>query len=338
MLDDGKHLLAHSYDDITSVENLLGAWREFVRGKRKKKDVQEFQHALMDNVLELHAELANGTYTHSDYHAFKISDPKPRDIHKASVRDRLLHHAIYRCLYPVFDRTWIADSYSCRDNKGTHRAMNRFRAFGRIVSKNSTRTCWVLKCDVRKFFASIDHVRLLEIVASHVDDARTVELISKVVGSFQSTEPGKGLPLGNLTSQLLVNVYMNQFDQFAKHRLKARHYVRYADDFVLMSEDRALLERQVPFIEEFLRTRLHLSLHPDKVSIGTLAAGVDFLGWIHFPDHRVLRTSTKKRMLRNLSEERSEARLQSYQGLLSHGNAGKLSTTYLGEKEKNGVS
>src|SRR3989338_1745832 len=125
----------HTYEDIISVENLLLAWQEFLCGKRNKRDVQEFQYRLMDNVLELHADLQNKTYRHGGYTHFKISDPKPRDIHKASVRDRLLHHALYRQLYPFFDRTFIADSYSCRLRKGIHRAMNRFRAFCYKASK-----------------------------------------------------------------------------------------------------------------------------------------------------------------------------------------------------------
>lgn len=278
----------------------------------------------MDNILLLHRELKMGAYKHGGYYAFKISDPKPRDIHKALVRDRLLHHAIYRQLYPFFDRKFIADSYSCRENKGTHRAMNRFRAFGYKVSRNNTRTCWVLKCDIRKFFASIDQKVLLQIVSKHIVDKRVNALIQNVVGSFP-----KGLPLGNLTSQLLVNVYMNEFDQFCKHTLRAKHYIRYADDFVFMSGDKKSLEALLPRVAEFLETRLALQLHPDKVYIKTLSSGVDFLGWIHFSTHRVLRTSTKKRMLRNLTDNRNEARLQSYRGLLSHGNAHQLSTAHL---------
>lgn len=132
MLYDGKNgrsRCTHTYEEVISVENLLGAWQEFVAGKRARKDVQEFEHAFMDNILSLHEDLANGTYTHSPYYAFKIADPKPRDIHKAAVRDRLVHHALYRSLYPFFDRTWTSDSYSCRDNKGIHRAMDRFRLF-----------------------------------------------------------------------------------------------------------------------------------------------------------------------------------------------------------------
>ena len=228
------------------MENLLAAWQEFVKGKRKKKDVQEFQHCLMDNVLGLHRELAAGTYRHGGYKAFKISDPKPRDIHKALVRDRLLHHALYRKLYPFFDRTWIADSYSCRKGKGTHRAMNRFRQFAYTVSKNHTRTCQVLKCDIRKFFAFTDQRCAIEVVSQSILDKRVASLITEVVSSFCSCCPHtpnihdradrcirKGLPLGNLTSQLLVNVYMNEFDRYVKHKLKAKYHIALRGCFVL---------------------------------------------------------------------------------------------------------
>src|SRR3989344_1380592 len=150
-----RKIFAHTYDDIISVENLLEAWKEFLRSKRGKQDVQEFQADLMHNILALHHDLVAKTYCHGGYHHFKISDPKPRDIHKASVRDRMLHHALYRVLYPHFDKKFIADSYSCRIGKGTHKAMNKFRAFAYQVSKNHTRTVWVLKRDIRKFFASI---------------------------------------------------------------------------------------------------------------------------------------------------------------------------------------
>ncbi len=136
-----KTRLVHPYEDIISIENLLAAWKEFVRGKRGKPDVQQFQLRLMENILTLHRDLKEGSYYHGSYHAFKINDPKPRDIHKATVRDRLLHHAIYRKLYPFFDRIFIADSYSCRKAKGMHKAMNRFRSFAYKVSRNHTRTC-----------------------------------------------------------------------------------------------------------------------------------------------------------------------------------------------------
>ena len=310
----------HPYQYIISLENLLAAWQEFVRGKRQRQDVQEFVFRFMDNILLLHRDLAAKTYRHSVYEAFNISDPKPRNIHKAAVRDRLIHHALYRVLYPFFDRTFIADSYSCRVNKGTHRALNRFREFSYQVSRNHTRTCWVLKCDIRKFFASIDQTVLMKIVREYIPDQDILWLLSEIVGSFYSTRLGVGLPLGNLTSQLLVNVYMNRFDQFMKHKLKAKYYIRYADDFVILSHDRLWLESILPILEGFLLDRLSLRLHSNKISISTMASGVDFLGWVHFPTHRVLRTATKRRMFKRLCEQSSSQAKQSYLGLLSHGN------------------
>lgn len=166
----GLNRFSHTYDDIISVENLLEAWKEFKKGKKLRKDVQEFELRLMENILSLHNDLAQKTYKHSSYSPFNISDPKPRNIHKAVVGDRLLHHAIYRILYLFFDRTFIADSYSCRLNKGTHKALSRFKEFAYKVSKNNTKTCWILKCDIKKFFASIDHISLQYIVVKYVGD------------------------------------------------------------------------------------------------------------------------------------------------------------------------
>ncbi len=317
--------ISHTYDDIISIDNLLDAWKEFIKGKQKKKDVQAFEYNLIENISTLRSELVSGTYRHGPYTHFKISDPKPRDIHKASVRDRLVHHAIYRVLYPFFDRRFINDSYSCRIEKGAHRAMNTFRRYAHRASENHEKTLWVLKCDIRKFFASIDQDILLAILRKHLSDSSTVNLLRNVIDSFHSTAVGKGLPLGNLTSQLLVNIYMNEFDQFAKHTLKVRHYIRYSDDFVILSKDKEWLIKTLPYMVVFLRDRLKLEMHPNKVSISTFGSGVDFLGWGHFVDHRVLRTSTKRRMLKALRGNPSEATIMSYRGMLSHGNAYKLS-------------
>lgn len=296
-----------------------------MRGKKYKKDVAEFSLNLSRNIFGLHEELRTKTYRHGAYEAFSISDPKPRSIHKAMVRDRLLHHAIYRVLYPHFDKKFIYDSYSCRHGKGTRRALDRFRQFTWQVSHSGSRVCWVLKCDVRKFFASIDQVTLLEIVKKHIVDADTLWLIRTVVASFQSTGPGKGLPLGNLTSQLLVNVYMNEFDQYMKHGLRQKYYIRYADDFVIMHHDRGVLMEVLPKVHDFLEDRLKLSLHPNKVFIETASSGVDFLGWVHFFDHRVLRTATKRRMFQKIKGSQGKPEVvQSYLGLISHGNGKKL--------------
>jgi len=312
------------YKDIISVENLLSAWQEFLRGKGKRNDVAIFSLDLSKNIYSLHQDLLYKRYEHGPYSAFNISDPKPRNIHKACVRDRLLHHAIYRVLYPYFDKKFIYDSYSCRNLKGTHMAMRRFRRSSDEFSKKHM-ICWVLKCDIKKFFASIDHSILVAILRKHIADEDTIWLIEQVINSFSSTEKGKGLPLGNLTSQLLVNIYMNEFDQYIKHELKVKYYIRYADDFVLIHQNKQQLITNVRYIVCYLNDELKLKLHPNKVSIKTIASGIDFLGWKHFPDHRVLRTATKRRMFNKLTEKNYQKEtLQSYLGLLKHGNTLKI--------------
>jgi len=314
----------HKYQDIISLDNLLVAWKEFRNGKRSRKDVQVFEHNLMGNIFQLHEDLETKSYKHSKYTVFKISDPKPRVIHKATVRDRLFHHALYRTLYPFFDRKFIADSYSCRVNKGSHPALNRFREFFFKVSKNNTRTVWVLKCDIKRFFASIDHGILIGMLRESILDDSLIWVLSEVINSFDLSG-GKGIPLGNLTSQLFANIYMDKFDKFVKHILRVEFYLRYADDFVFMSHNKNELVGSLPMIKEFLWEILRLELHEDKTMLKTVASGIDFLGWVHFPDRRVLRTATKRRMFRNIVyKDGDKETSQSYLGLISHGNTYKL--------------
>jgi retron-type reverse transcriptase len=248
------------------MENLLATWEKFLRGKRRRKDVILFQAKLGDNLANLYRSLADNTYKHGPYLTFNISDPKPRKIHKATVRDRVVHHLLHKELYPYFEKRFIYDSYSCRKEKGVHRALNRFKFFAGQVSKNNSRTCYVLKCDIRKFFASVDHETLVKILKRHTEDQNIICLLDKIISSFYTTRPGVGLPLGNLTSQLLANVYMHEFDMFMKQGLRVKHYIRYTDDFIILSEDKKYLDELLPPIEEFLRTKLKLSLHENKVS------------------------------------------------------------------------
>ncbi|MFH1667607.1 MAG: reverse transcriptase/maturase family protein [Candidatus Komeilibacteria bacterium] len=318
-----KKQLLISYEDIISLDNLLSAWEEFIVGKKSKLDVQKFSFDLMNNILALHKDLVNNKYSHGGYYAFYITDPKLRHIHKASVRDRLLHHAIYRQLYPFFAKTFIADSYSCQLNKGTHRAINRFREFSYKVTRNNTRTGWVLQCDIKRFFDSIDHEILIDILNEYILDKRIMYLLINIITSFESSV-GKGLPLGNLTSQLFVNIYMNRFDQFIKHKLKIKYYIRYADDFIFFSQDKQWLLNMVKDIKGFLFNELKLTIHPQKFFLQTINSGVDFLGWVHFPDHRVLRNKTKRRMIRKAKNNAKPESLASYLGLLQHGSCYKI--------------
>lgn len=314
-----------TYDSIISVANLLISWQEFLRGKKKRQDVARFSIRFIDNILKLHSDLLDKTYRHGQYYAFKINDPKPRDIHKAKVSDRILHHAVYRMLYPYFDNKFIYDSYSCRNDKGTHKAIDRFRFMARKVSHNNKRTAWILKGDIRKFFASIDHTVLMGILESFIVDKDVLWLLQNIIGSFNTkNELGKGLPLGNVTSQIFINIYMNELDQFIKRKLKVRYYIRYADDFVILHTNKKYLINLIPKISEFLEKELKLSLNQNKVFIKTLSSGIDFLGWVNFPHHRVLRTTTKRRMFKKLKKHCSKELLVSYLGLLKHGNTYKL--------------
>lgn len=317
--------MTHSFEEIISLENLCLAWREFIVGKKSKLDVQIFANDLMDNIVSLHEDLTSRTYQHGGYVSFFVNDPKRRHIHKASVKDRLLHHAVHRIVYPFFSKTFIADSFSGQDNKGVHKAISRFKSMVGKVSKNHTTGCWILKCDIKKFFASIDHEILLNILNEYILDKDIIWLLKNIVESFQN-----GLPLGNLTSQLFANVYMNVFDQLVKHKLKIKHYIRYADDFVFLSRDKLWLENIIPQTRKFLSEKLKLTLHPDKMFLRTIFSGMDFLGWVNFPKHRILRAATKFRMFFRVKERATHETLQSYLGLLKHGNTAKTRQELLG--------
>lgn len=175
------------YCEITSIENIHKAWKGFIKNKKNSKDVAEFKIHLIAYIMDLHLDLKSKSYTHSTYHHFKLCDPKPRDIHKASVKDRIVHHLLYNALYTHFDKKFIYDSYSCRINKGTHKAIIRFEHFHRKVSCNYTKQCYILKCDIRKFFATIDHEILKVILAKQIEDKDILNLLGKIIDSFNTT-------------------------------------------------------------------------------------------------------------------------------------------------------
>nr|AQS34447.1 hypothetical protein [uncultured bacterium] len=287
------------YEDVISIENLFQAWNEFKKGKRAKKDVQIFARYLEDNLFELYFKLKSRTYRHGVYHSFYVHDPKRRHIHKASVEDRIVHHLLYKFIYGLFDKTFIYDSYSCRLEKGTHKAVRRLATLVRKVSKNYTAGCWVLKCDVKKFFASINHKILLVLLTRKIKDKKVLWLLGEIVNSFDSEfGKGRGVPLGNLTSQIFANIYLNEFDQFVKHNLKVKYYLRYADDFMFVSQDKDLLYRCINTLKKYLFENVKLELHPKKIVLRRLEWGIDFLGYIVLPHYVLPRTKTKIRILR----------------------------------------
>ncbi|PIT97105.1 hypothetical protein COT77_03250 [Candidatus Berkelbacteria bacterium CG10_big_fil_rev_8_21_14_0_10_41_12] len=320
----------HLYSRIISIDNLLIVWEKFVMNKKKKRDMRIFAQNLFPNILSLHNDLTNLTYRHANYECFNVCDPKPRIIHKAIVRDRLLHHAIYRVLMPIFDKTFIFDCYSCRKLKGTHRAFRRLVVVARKQSKNYSQACCALKCDIRKFFHSIDHQVLIEFLSQRIVDEKLMNLLTEIIESFESL-PSKGMPLGNLTSQLFANIYMDPLDKFVKHKLKAKYYLRYADDFMFLANNRELLLEYLREVEQFLGEHLKLSFHPDKIVLRKLNWGLDFVGYVTFPNFNLPRKKTTKRMfiklerIRETQPEKLRGTLQSYAGYLKHINANSLS-------------
>jgi len=272
--------------------------------------------------------------------SFYVHDPKQRHIHKATVRDRVLHHAVFAILNPIFESTFISNSFSCRINKGTHKGIDILDKTIRQISSNYFKPCLALKCDIKRFFETIDHRILLNIIGKRIKDGNAMWLLREIIGSFSSkcsTPFGqKGLPIGNLTSQLFANIYLNEFDQFIKHRLRVKNYLRYTDDFIILSRDRAYLRNLLEPISSFLLDNLALRLHPHKISIRKYHQGVDFLGYVVLPHYRLLRLKTRKRAFKKLeervkeyragiiSEQTLEQSLQSYLGVFSHANTYKL--------------
>ena len=327
-----------TYDNLISIENIFQAWDEFKKGKLKKKDVMEFYRNLEDNLFQLHRKLKNKIYQHGSYKDFYVNDPKRRHIHKASISDRIVHHLLYKYLYNIFDKTFIFDSYSCRLNKGTHKAVKRLEKFTRKVSKNYSGQCWALKCDIKKFFASVDHKILKNLIGRKVKDKNILWLVGEVIDSFQlGVEPLKGIPLGNLTSQIFANIYLNELDKFAKHKLNIRYYIRYADDFVIISESKKVLQALEKPVSNFLFRSLNLKLHPKKIIFRKLSWGIDFLGYIVLSNYILVRTKTKRRIFTRIgikiierkkgiiSNYFLEQTVQSYLGILKHSNGYTLS-------------
>ena len=280
----------------------------------------------MENIVQLNAGLNSLQYKNSNYQEFKVVDPKPRIIHKASVRDRLVHHAIYRIFYSDFDKIFIFDCYSCRKSKGTHRAFARLIDFSRKQSKNYCKSCWALKIDIKKFFHSIDHQILLKLLSNKVSDPKAIWLLGQVVESFHSS-PNKGMPLGNLTSQLFANIYLDPLDRFIKHKMRVKYYLRYADDLLILAQDKQTLAVYLLDIQKFIED-IKLVIHPEKIFYRKLTWGIDFVGYEIHKQFNLPRRKTVKRISRNLhrsSKEELEKSLPSYLGYLKHTNAFSLS-------------
>lgn len=324
---------------VVGFENLLAAAQAAYRGKRFRPEPAHFHYHLESNLLTLQEELAGGRYAPGGYRAFWITDPKLRLISAAPYRDRVVHHALCRVVEPIFDHTFISDSYANRLGKGTHKALDRAAEFCR-------RYRYVLKCDVAKFFPTVDHDALRELVARKVKCRPTLALLGKIISASNPQEsvaqyyPGddlftpvtrrKGLPIGNLTSQFLANVMLDPLDHWVKEVRCWRHYLRFADDFLFFGDDKAELHELLEQTRRFLAD-YRLELHAHKCVVLPVSAGVPFLGWRLYPDHRRLKRATGVRFQRKLKWlaeayadgeiglDAVKACLASYAGHLQHG-------------------
>jgi len=308
------------FDHLTSSPHLFEAWTAFCSGKRSRPDVMAYNQRLEENIFHLQHLLISGTYRHGAYMPFQINDPKSRRIHKATIQDRLLHQAIVSVIEPFFEPRFIFDSYSCRKSKGTHAATRRLRKFLRQASQNDTRSVFALKCDIKQFFASVDHIILMNLLAERIRDQQVLDILQDIIGSLPNAT-GRGIPLGNLTSQLFANIYLHEFDWFIKNQLRQKKYLRYCDDFIIIGNDRQELLDLIPIMANFLSEKLSLQLHPNKVTIRSWRQGIDFLGYVSKPRHTILRHKTKKRTLKRVTKEN----LSSYLGICSHANEYRLS-------------
>ncbi len=275
----------------------------FRKGKRFKKDVLEFEYNYEAEILKLQKELIEHSYNPLPPHRFFVYEPKKREIAAACVRDRVVHHALCRVIEPIFDRMFIYDSYACRLYKGTLSAIERFEKFKRKLSANSKDKIYIFKGDIQKYFENVDHCILLKLIGKKICDKEVIWLIKKILTSDSLS---KGIPIGNLTSQLFANLYLNPLDQFVKHTLKFKYYIRYMDDFVLLDVSKKRLQDAKKEIAHFLKEDLKLNLHPKKQTVSPLKCGVDFLGFRIFSTHRLLRKENVKRFKRRLKKMKKQ--------------------------------
>jgi retron-type reverse transcriptase len=287
-----KNLNPPSFETIYAIDNLYSAWHKVSLGKSAKKSILDFYSNLDQNLEFIAEDIRNGSYLPGPYNHFLIKDPKERMIAASPVRDRVVQHALMNYYDPVFDRHLIYDSYACRIGKGTHKAV--LRAFH--FAKSSR---YFLKMDVRKYFDTIDHKTLKTLLAKIIKDETVLRLFYLIIDSGDISS-GKGIPIGNLTSQYFANYYLSSFDHFFKEHCRARFYIRYMDDIVVFSNDKDEIKNFYTNAVDFSGNKLKLILKP-KIS-GKTTDGTPFLGFLIKPTGIYMHQKTKKRYKNRIAE------------------------------------
>lgn len=284
--------VGHLFEQVLTYNNLMAAFQLARRGCGDTPAVCRFFYHLEPEILHLQQELLNHQYQPGAYRYFKVYDPKERTIAVAPFRDRVVHHAIVRVLMPIYEQVYISDSYATRPNKGTHKAILRAQHFMRGYS-------WYLKTDIEKYFDRVDHEILIELLKRKIKDRALIDLLDRIVRN--APEPGKGLPIGNLTSQFLANVYLDPIDHQIKEKLRVKGYIRYMDDLMLLANTRVKLVAYQQAIEDYLGNRLALDLKPSATWINRSGHGISFLGMRIFPGIIRVRPENRRRSLKRLA-------------------------------------
>lgn len=348
------------FNAICEFENLYVSYLEARKGKRYRKAVLEFTAHLEDNLVSLQEELQNNTYRVGEYRQFVITDPKQRLITALCFRDRVIQWAIYRIVYPIFDKQFIYHSYGCREGKGTHKAVERLQYWLRAVDRKP-KNYYYLKLDISKFFYSINRDVLIDILKRRIDDDRLINLLTLIINSgdnntiegftanpYEINDSKVGLPIGNLTSQMFANIYLNELDQFCKNELHLHYYIRYMDDVIILGESKELLKDIKNRVEHFVNTVLGLRLN-GKTAIRPIHMGIEFVGYNVWATHIKLRKATVLKMKSNIkykhwqlktgqiATDKINATMCSYNGLMKHCNSYnlrcKLAEEYSGQQK-----
>jgi retron-type reverse transcriptase len=299
------------YTWLCSYDNLFLAWQKARKKKTLKNYVIKFEENLEHNLLNLRSELLLHSYRPRPLKTFIIRDPKTRKISKSDFRDRIVHHALCNIIEPIFDKSFIYDSYANRRGKGTLKAVERYDYFKKKLTKNGKLIKnaknknevigWCLKADVYHYFDEVNHDTLVNIIKEKIADQKVIWLSKIILANHQTKEKGVGMPLGNLTSQFFANIYLDKLDHHVKQELKAEYYIRYVDDFLILNKNTQELERCKEKINTFLRTELQLTLHPNKSKIIPIKNGIDFLGFRNFYKHRLLKKRNIRKMRNKLN-------------------------------------
>ncbi|KPA16217.1 RNA-directed DNA polymerase (reverse transcriptase), partial [Candidatus Magnetomorum sp. HK-1] len=290
----------HLFDQIACFKNLQNAGRKAMRSKKNNVEAIRLYFHLETELLELEKELLNETYEPQAYYHFQIYEPKKRDICAAPVRDCIVHHAICNIVEPLMDKSFIKDSYACRKNKGVYAAVFRAQNFSRKFK-------YVMKCDIKKYFETMNHDVLKQMILDKYSDGRLNRLLFKIIDHpFPNSLKGKGVPIGNLTSQLFANFYLNRMDHYLKDYLGIKGYLRYMDDFLIFSNQKDHIKRWLFSLQTMVSNQLKLELKKELQHWFPVYQGIPFLGFRIFPGIIRLQRKTIIRFRKNIRKKEKQ--------------------------------